>query len=377
MRKHVGMLLCAILMIVVSVAEAEEYYTIEQVKEQAALGWHQTYEAYGRQIVIDVDAEIPDVSQVPIEQIVPAFRDVPSGGEENGLLFTAYTDDKSNIFFFDTPKEKEMQLPKGAYTQYENGIALPRDWDRIYPPGGVLTLQEAVDVVRDGLIRAGLDPADWDLQHPYQLNPFSIRDSETKELVLPGDYYMYFHQFLNGIPLLGAAGNKYRYMCMPIVDSMSVGVTDSDWYTIAISQYYPQRHVTEDAPLCSFEQVKKVFEKEIMDGHIRKAYGLEFGYLIYVDAEHKHDDRLSGVDLIDSGDDFYALPAWQLTCLYMYDRNKELPDYGSDNEACDELASLEYATLIVDAQTGELHEWMSDDKERMYFHGFLTWDEVK
>ena len=364
-------LLALLFVMLTSVAAAQDYYTFPEVREQAAAGWHQTYEAYGRQIVIDVDPEIPDVEQVPIEKLVAVKREAPAAGEENGLIFDCVRPE-DNLFGFCTPASAE-ELPKNIDSRPENGTALPRDWDRVYTLGSTLTLAGAIDVVRDGLTRAGLDAAEWDLEHPYQLRTFSYKDTKSKEIVLPGAYYMFFHQVINGIPLLNNAGDVFYHMAGGAIASrMSVWLSDQDSYDIKAMIFKSEGRMAEDVPLCSFEKVKEAFETEIQAGHIRKVYGLEFGYLYYEDTEDQY-ERYPGYYWTDH---FYAVPAWQLTCLYMYDRNKELPNYGDEDEAPNELAGLEYAMITVDAQTGELRDWMSEAKGRENFKGFISWNDV-
>ena len=66
-------------------ALAEEFYTIGEVRQQAAAGWHETYEAYGRTIVADVEPEIPNATQIPIEKLEFARMTPRVTEEETGL----------------------------------------------------------------------------------------------------------------------------------------------------------------------------------------------------------------------------------------------------------------------------------------------------
>ena len=54
----------------------------------------------------------------------------------------------------------------------------------------------------------------------------------------------------------------------------------------------------------------------------------------------------------------------------------KLPEYGLD-ETGDERNSLEYAALVIDAQTGEMQDFMSEAKDRAVYHGFLSWEEIR
>ena len=66
-------------------ALAEEFYTINEVRQQAAAGWHETYEAYRRTIVADVEPEIPNATQIPIEKLEFARMTPRVTEEETGL----------------------------------------------------------------------------------------------------------------------------------------------------------------------------------------------------------------------------------------------------------------------------------------------------
>lgn len=71
---------------------------------------------------------------------------------------------------------------------------------------------------------------------------------------------------------------------------------------------------------------------------------------------------------------YYAVPAWRLNCLYVSDAQAELPDLGGEDVfECD---SLEYVTLVIDAQTGKMQDYTSTEKDRAYYKGFTPWDKA-
>ena len=49
-------------------AEGDNYCTVADLKVQTAEGWHETYEAHGRVIQVDLSVELPDVQQIPLIQ---------------------------------------------------------------------------------------------------------------------------------------------------------------------------------------------------------------------------------------------------------------------------------------------------------------------
>ena len=97
-------------------------------------------------------------------------------------------------------------------------------------------------------------------------------------------------------------------------------------------------------------------------------FGLKFGYLLYEDPEASSASAQTT--------HFYAVPVWQLDCLYLNNPRAELPEYGQD-ETGDEQNSLEYANLIINAQTGEAQDFMSEKEDRALYQGFLSWEDVQ
>ena len=93
-------MLFTVLFLFAAVGCAQEYYTIDQLREQAAEGWHNVYEAYGRKIVADIDITIPDVEQVPVEKLELARRESQIDEKEVGLNFVIRPE--GNVFCFYT-----------------------------------------------------------------------------------------------------------------------------------------------------------------------------------------------------------------------------------------------------------------------------------
>lgn len=214
-----------------------------------------------------------------------------------------------------------------------------------------------------------LDESSWDLEHPYELTTFLFRHPKTKEIVAPGEYMVSFHQQVNGIPLLGHAGAAFYWKTRGNTTiRLHASVIDGTMYDLSARMLKSSGRAAEDVPLCGFSKIIEAAEKEIQSGHIRKIYDLSLGYLFYEDPEY--------VGIKAQTDHFYAVPVWQLNCLYLNDPRTELPEYGLD-ETGDERNSLEYASLIIDAQTGEMRDFMSEAKDRAVYHGFLSWKEVR
>lgn len=355
-----------VLFLFAAVGCAQEYYTIDQLREQAAEGWHNVYEAYGRKIVADIDITIPDVEQVPVEKLELARRESQIDEKEVGLNFVIRPEE--NVFGFYT---SDFVEPISGKIEKKNEICIgnPNEWERMYAEGNELTLSDIVNVIKDALSVMQLDYRNWDLNHPYELRTFSFRDPSTKEVVAPGEYMVYFHQMVNEIPLLNHAGATYKQRTRGNATiRLDASVINEKMYDIVIPSVKTTEKLADDVPLCSLSKVISAIEKEIEAGHVRKIYDLEFGYVFYEDPDY--------VTKTTQTDHFYAIPVWQLNCLYMSNRQKELPEYGGD-EAWNERDSLEYSSLVINAQTGEMQDFMSQAEDRAEYKGFISWDKVK
>ena len=154
-------------------ALAEEFYTINEVRQQAAAGWHETYEAYGRTIVADVEPEIPNVTQIPIEKLEFARMTPRVTEEETGLQFVIRPEE--NVFGFYT-RDFIEQVPNKIEKTTGLFLGYPSEWERAYAEGSDLTLSGMTDVVRKALALMQLDESSWDLEHPYDLSFPSPQD---------------------------------------------------------------------------------------------------------------------------------------------------------------------------------------------------------
>ena len=61
----------------------------------------------------------------------------------------------------------------------------------------------------------------------------------------------------------------------------------------------------------------------------------------------------------------------------MADQNKELPNYGEDEFIGKEQNSLEFMSIVVNAQTGEVLDPRKTDSKRSLYTGFMSWEDVQ
>ena len=69
MKKQFAALLTA-LSLLPTLALAQEYYTLPEIREQAKDGWHETYtDKYGRETVVDIDVEVYGEETAPVLKV--------------------------------------------------------------------------------------------------------------------------------------------------------------------------------------------------------------------------------------------------------------------------------------------------------------------
>lgn len=122
-------------------AASAEHFTLPEIRQQAQQGWHQTYEAHGRSITVEVAIEVPEAA------FFPAFR---AGWQEPSPLLPV-GDLKADHGDFDgentlrnlpgwfqisagDSKKQAAQIKKGQEPHFEGHSLYPPeiDWDRPY-----------------------------------------------------------------------------------------------------------------------------------------------------------------------------------------------------------------------------------------------------
>lgn len=67
MKKLICMGFCLLAMLLPLCVVAQEYYTLPEIREQAAQGWHETYtDKYGRVRQVDIDIEVFGEERAPV-----------------------------------------------------------------------------------------------------------------------------------------------------------------------------------------------------------------------------------------------------------------------------------------------------------------------
>lgn len=359
MKKCIWMLVWSMLLSISVTAIGQQYYTSLEVAEQVQKGWNETYEAYGRTIDVDLDIRFPNVDVVPVLKVEFARMEAAKTTEETGWYIKA--DPRNNVFIYSIPNyQSRAKLHEKVVYGYP-------DMEQIYTTYGNMTPGTVTTLIQDTLRTMELNDKEWDFSTPYEMTTSRFIQSKTKkDIDTPSEYSMFFHQVLHDIPVLCHAGSAFslKTRAHPTIQ-LRADVADENGFWVSIKKIKETEIVQNDIPLCSFDVIKNSIEKEIKEGHIRKVYELVFGYVLFDDPDYAKGE------LGNSGH-YYAVPAWKLNCLYMTNRKKELPNYDKEG-ASPERYSLQYTTLVFDAQTGKMLDFMSKKTDRARYKKVINW----
>jgi len=118
----------------------------------------------------------------------------------------------------------------------------------------------------------------------------------------------------------------------------------------------------EDIPLLPFEEILKVFERQVEAGHAYSLNEVRFGYMTFIDPEKK-------------GEEFVLLPVWAAKGRTRGDLT--IPFDLKNDQVVKDRSAYGCNSIVINAQTGEVYDLTGDRREnRRYVPDILTWDEV-
>lgn len=352
-------------------AQAEEYVTLAELREQVKDGWHETYQAHGREVVADADLQwMTESNTCPIVEVEAL------GMEEGDSRFDKYRGEKyadiytrPAVISVDVLNSKSFYRNQGA--RY-GGKIWEDEEDEIRQNGERPTgTPENVDLSYDEF----LDRIDGDLEHLTGLSLANFHINEVKvshisyktitksgmemrgdPLVTCGGYFFNASQLFQGIPML----NNYLGVTTP-GGQISYAYCLPDYYYFSFKAVRELGVVQDDVPLLSFEAFTGKLEELIDAGKLRGVDELAFGYLPFSD-----------------GHTWKLCPAWRINGGYTEDPNAEnvMPYVGE--EGCIVVPET-YNSYYFNAQTGEIlpmRQVMREDKY-LAMPDVLTWTDVK
>ena len=341
-----------------------EYVSITDLQKEVAAGWHETYQAHGRTITVDIPIIIPNVGFFPVLRIEkqPAVQ----SGLLEGANVTANSD---NHLSFSRISPNRQPTKEGDAWFRETFILTPGeiDWDKHLTMDNPITAGEAITVFDQLFTRlyGGSWKEHFTLDNLWVTSRLYAYNRKTKEFGSPmntwGGYYFDFTQTLCGIPVLVSGSSSLSpslekaYPC-PAVRADAL-VSAADDYSIGVQMVRILDMPYPDIPLLSFDAVKEEFEKWIDSGRLREVRSLSLGYGFCADP---------GTEGI-----YWAYPVWVLDGI-LYRNAKEEPapppEEGYDTRPT--------RTLRLPAQAGPVMPQFDEPLSGWQMPGIIRWEDV-
>ena len=371
-----GLALWLMLALLPALGLAQAYYTLPEIREQAAAGWHETYtDKYGREIAVDVNAEVYGGENAPVLQVKPVWyslnADLLAGCEY-------WRDGGQAVICHNNPADAVFGARSGEKTVTVYRSCGERvDMDAVYGEeyGAVVTMREMTERLHGVLQAHGISAEHYLFAQP---KAFSVRckiKSKSGEVVAPGMYMAHFWQQMYGLPILASIGEAFEKPAWPEIGAEAVfTMRDADSYSATVSGVEEMQKLAEDVPLCAFERVRDGLAALIEAGHVRRVFDVKLGYVAYNDPDCPED-----LKSIYDAPCYYLVPAWVAKVIYVDQPGKDYAYRGmqSDELVPDEKNVAEYKTVIIHAQTGEVIDRANRESDRADYKGFLSWDDVK
>jgi hypothetical protein len=320
-------------------AEASKRVSIIDIREEVKDGWHQTYEAHGRTIVVDVEIDVPKVDAVPILRV--GFPPQLEPHNDSGGYVAS---DLTGIVY---AVESSTNAYEGPGDPYE--ITEPDARADNSP----LTLEEAKDFLEelihgyesqtgtlDILLRSYLVRSCCYKSYEKSKNQTGIDlNSPTTRM---GTYFINYYQLFHGIPYMLSSIFALSYYPKVSMESpqgtINGTIASKEDFSLVILPAIETGILKEDVALALFSEAKEQFEALIKAGLIREVYSVRFGYYCYVDPEAP-------------GEQFILQPIWQLRGAMV--EKASYPDPTITGNTPEYTRKYDGQYSLVDAQTGE------------------------
>ena len=365
MKKQFAALLTA-LSLLPTLALAQEYYTLPEIREQAKDGWHETYtDRYGREIQVDIDADVFG------EQTAPLIK---AGFPQHDIYYA----DKNCPYNTVSNVKRKGGRRTHIYRSYGSNVDLDRQYGADY--GNDLTLNEMYAYMNKLITDQGIPNDIFLYERPKFFDVLCNIQQSTGEVKATAFYFVQLYEQFHGIPVLTSktASFNQKRGWPDYEPNISFQMRNEDEFSIMVDMLEEMEIIAEDVPLCAFESIKENIRNEIVSGHIRKVFSLRFGYSVYNDPNYP-----SGKRSVYDADCYYLVPSWVLECIYINDPKES---YSYDEEQIEndsnstERTTDKFITLTINAQTGEVTNPMDKSKNGWGdadYKGFISWNKVK
>ena len=360
MKKRFMILLALLLTLICVAASAQEYYTLPEIREQAAAGWHETYtDKYGRTIPVDLEIDVfgEDVAPVLKVGIAPYEK---YRVKENNPFESDRSIEKSGgkRTFVVRLSGQKIDLDKAYGIDYEND----------------LTVREAYDYLNTLLAPLELSIEDFEVEYPEGLDVISNVKKNTDEVISPAFYVMEICHRMRGMPIFTHASFSVKAQKNPIyAPKLIFNMRNTEEYNLNLSSLVEQEEVVTDIPLCSLQTVIDNLKEKIEAGYIQGVVALRFGYVLYNDPNYK------GSGSAFDADCYYAVPSWVITCVFSPDPRETMWDEEKLAKRIEEegyqISDLQRC-MVINAQTGEMLDYFGK-KSQSDYQSFIPWDKVQ
>lgn len=364
------LILLAALLLISTAALAEDYVTLAELREQVD-GWHGTYQAHGREIVIDAAlAWMTESDACPIIEVEGV------GFEEGDERFDMYLAlPESYIYAFPYSVSVDVLCRDNKYlyglTDYmgkwrsEEHIYLNGETPEVLPENVDLSYEEFLARIDSDLSRlTGFHLSDFHIREvtttscSYKTKKVNGEATNGDPLTKTGSWYLNAQQLFYGIPVVESSvaphipGGLIQY---------AYSVPDNFYFQFKCMR--EKRIIKDDVPLLSYDAFIGKLEELIAAGKLRGVDAIAFGYLPYV-----------------SGDTHVLLPTWRI--LGGYHKN---PDYEKkvmpyETEDGTTFYPSAYGEYYFNAQTGEMIDMRLDKQNNEILpnaYKVLSWDDVQ
>ncbi|MBQ8616494.1 MAG: hypothetical protein IJX67_01880 [Oscillospiraceae bacterium] len=371
MKQLIAFILC--FAVSISAAGAEEWFSVADMPVPDR--WTATYDTSWRTISVDVQPTIPDVEEISILHVRPAYWIPEPDGETAWSAKDIHFDKGGDAFELtcgDFGKEYDLVRGKRDVVNHSYYVYGPFDANSSYAPENSLTLVQMLSHFDSILAETAAWKPDFDTQHIQSIRTNTYKNKKTGEVLLPAYMAVTLPQALEGVPLWGhiiTSVDRHQDNEFFYDPNVSFTMLNFETYQMFGRVVKPYAVLSSDVPLCSFAKVQEALESEIEAGHIRMIYSVDLGYALY---NEPGVTRVSGREWIKSAM-FYVKPVWRCVCIYEEKASKEL----SDNIFTDPIVSVYYKTLYVDAQTGILIDPLDARQGCGDYNGYITWEAAQ
>ena len=417
--KKILFALCVLLLVPTLALASGDMVSVSELRQQVErMGrWTASYEAYKREIEVDIPIDIPEVNAVPIVQVSGYYavdqegcltRDgtklnkIGNDGfdiyEEDGLMTYLSTTDVTgeiNVSPFD--KNKGVILlayynsPSNLRThkvKYDSKVYYPYevDADEIYAEDNPQSAA-AAKAYLERVLGYFYPESDNSIALRYLevrsrghkvkgLDDYKLGDY-VKNYPM-GTYTLNFCQTIQGIPVYHDVGERldttgYNNAPEGLIDDAweksepIMGISDNrfefmgdDSFEMLVRWVKEVGVIEEDVPLAPLSNIISSVEDEIQKGRIRKVYALRLGYGCYITEE--------------SPETYVLYPTWICECDYMDDPKWEIDEWAYNLEKGFNK-KYTFKTFVINAQTGEMDDPYLSKKEQIFCPSIITWDE--